>query len=82
MLFRSTIIPLEYGRNISAWTEPLVRTTLFDPVWRGQTKSGLDINVVVMTWVNPKPSLAIKSIVLESAGLQSNPTLLGLTLLD
>ncbi len=78
----NTVIPLEYGRNISAWTEPLVRTTLFDPVWRGQTKSGLDINVVVMTWANPKPSLAIKSIVLESAGLQSNPTLLGLTLLD
>jgi hypothetical protein len=78
----SAIIPLEYGRNISAWTEPLVRTTLFDPVWRGKTKSGLDINVVVMTWANPKPSLAIQSIVLESAGLQSNPTLLGLTLLE
>jgi hexosaminidase len=78
----STVIPLEYGRNISAWTEPLVRTTLFDPVWRGQTKSGLDVNVVVMNWANPKPSVTIKSIVLESAGLQSNPTLLGLTLLE
>jgi hexosaminidase len=76
------VIPLEYGRNISAWTEPLVRTTLFDPVWRGQTKSGLDINVVVMTWQNPKPNLVIKNIVLESAGLQSNPTLIGLTLLE
>ncbi len=78
----TTVIPLEYGRNISAWTDALIKTTFFDPVWSGKTKDGLEINVVVMPWTNPKPSIAIKSIILESAGLQSNPTLIGLTLLE
>ncbi len=78
----STAIPLEYGRNISAWTEPLIKTTLFDPVWSGQTKGGLEVGLVVMPWQNPKPNVSIKSITLESAGLQSNPILIGLTLLD
>ncbi len=77
-----TTIPLEYGRNISAWTEPLVKTTLFDPVWRGKTKDNLDVNLVVTTWQNPKPNIPIQRITLESLGLQSNPTLIGLTLLE
>ncbi len=75
-------IPLEYGRNISAWTEPLVKTTIFDPVWQSTTKDGLAINLVVFTWKNPKPDLEIRRLTIESAGLQSNPTLIGLTLLE
>jgi hexosaminidase len=78
----SVVLPLEYGRNISAWTEPIVRTTLFEPVWYGKTKEGLNVNLVVTTWQNPKPKLPIARIIFESAGLQSNPTLIGLTLLE
>jgi hexosaminidase len=78
----TALLPLEYGRNISAWTEPIVRTTLFEPVWYGKTKDGLNVNLVVTTWQNPKPGVPIARIVFESAGLQSNPTLIGLTLLE
>ena len=78
----SAVIALEYGRNISAWTDSIVKTTLFDPVWRGKTKDNLDINLVVTTWQNPKPTVPISRIVFESLGLQSNPTLIGLTLLE
>ncbi|MFN3266615.1 MAG: glycoside hydrolase family 20 zincin-like fold domain-containing protein [Deinococcales bacterium] len=78
----SSVLPLEYGRNIAAWTEPLVRTTLFDPVWRGTTRDGLAVSLVASIWQNPKPELPIARIVFESAGLQSNPTLIGLTLLE
>jgi hexosaminidase len=78
----SVVLPLEYGRNISAWTEPIVRTTLFEPVWYGKTKEGLNVNLVVTTWQNPKPTVPLARIVFDSAGLQSNPTLIGLTLLE
>jgi hypothetical protein len=37
---------------------------------------------VVTTWANPKPTVPIARIVFDSAGLQSNPTLIGLTLLE
>lgn len=73
---------LEYGRHLSAWIEPLVRTTLYDPAWRGKTKDGLEVALGVLVWNNPKPDLEIKSLTLESAGSAANPTLLGLTLLE
>ena len=73
---------LEYGRHLTAWIEPLVRTTVYDPVWRGKTKDGLDVALNVLVWNNPKPDLEIKSITLDSTGSAANLTLLGLTLLD
>lgn len=75
-------LSLEYGRHLSAWTEPLVRTTLYDPVWRGKTQDGLEIALGVLVWNNPKPDLEIKSLTLESSGGAANLSLLGLTLLD
>jgi hexosaminidase len=75
-------VPLEYGRSISAWTEPVLKTTVIDPVWRGRTKENLEVGLSVFVWSNPKPALGIKQIVFTSAGLQSNPTLIGLTLLE
>jgi hexosaminidase len=78
----SAVVPLEYGRSISAWTEPVLKTTVIDPVWRGRTKENLDVGLSVLVWSNPKPTLEIKQIVFASDGLQSNPTLIGLTLLE
>ncbi|NJK45224.1 MAG: hypothetical protein HC933_13945 [Pleurocapsa sp. SU_196_0] len=33
-----TTQPLEYGRQITAWTDILPKTLTYEPVWRGKTK--------------------------------------------
>lgn len=73
--------PLEYGRHIRAWTEPLVTSMVQAPVWFGQTKEGLDVALGVLEWRNPMPDKTIKRVTLVSEGKGANPTLLGLTLL-
>ena len=78
----SAAIPLEYGRNITAWTDLVARSVIQDPVWRGKTKEDLEVGINVLTWKNPNPTKAVKQIQLVSDGLQSNPTLIGLTLLE
>ncbi len=78
----SQIVPLEYGKNISSWTDTTIRSVYCDPVWRGQTKDGLSVGVNVFVWTNPKPEKTIINIEIKSEGLDANPTLLGLTLLD
>ena len=82
----SVVQPLEYGRNINAWTEPsvenTVRSIINDPVWRGKTADGLEIGLNVFTWVNPNPSKTIASVLFSSEAAQANPALIGLTLLE
>jgi hexosaminidase len=78
----SAAIPLEYGRNITAWTDLVARSVIQDPVWRGKTKEDLEVGLNVLVWKNPNPGKAVKQIQLSSDGAQSNPTLIGLTLLD
>jgi hexosaminidase len=78
----STAIPLEYGRNITAWTDLVARSVIQDPVWRGRTKEDLEVGINVLTWKNPNPAKMVKQVQLLSDGLQSNPTLIGLTLLE
>ena len=73
--------PIEYGRHIRAWTDTVNPSMVMAPGWAGQTKDGLDINVPIFEWVNPKPGVVIKSITLVSEGKAANPTLLGLTLI-
>jgi hexosaminidase len=73
---------LEYGRQITAWTDSVVKTLFYESVWRGKTKENLDIGVNVFVWQNPNPTKTIASIEFSSLGLQSNPTLIGLTLMD
>jgi hexosaminidase len=75
-------IPLEYGRNITAWTDLVARSVIQDPVWRGKTKEDLEVGINVLTWKNPNPAKLVKQVQLVSDGLQSNPTLIGLTLLE
>jgi hexosaminidase len=75
-------IPLEYGRNITAWTDLVARSVIQDPVWRGKTKEDLEVGINVLTWKNPNPGKMVKQVQLVSDGLQSNPTLIGLTLLE
>jgi hypothetical protein len=74
--------PLEYGRQINAWTDTVVKTLTMEPVWRGRTKENLEVGVGVFVWTNPNPTKVIKSIEISSLGLQSNPVLLGMTLFD
>lgn len=73
--------PLEYGRHIRAWTEPLVTSMVQAPAWFGTTKDGLDVSLGVLEWRNPAPGKVIKQVTLVSEGRGANPTLLGLTLL-
>jgi hexosaminidase len=73
---------LEYGRQIVAWTDAVLKTLTIDPAWRGKTKENLDIGVGVFVWQNPSPTKTIISIEFSSLGLQSNPALIGLTLMD
>ncbi|GGO29019.1 glycoside hydrolase family 20 zincin-like fold domain-containing protein [Deinococcus humi] len=74
-------LPLEYGRHIRAWTDLLPTSMIPAPGWVGRTADGLDINVPVLEWKNPKPSSVIKRITLISEGKNANPTLIGLTLI-
>uniref|UniRef100_UPI0025E58D06 family 20 glycosylhydrolase n=1 Tax=Deinococcus sp. TaxID=47478 RepID=UPI0025E58D06 len=73
--------PLDYGRHIRAWTELTPSSMVQSPGWRGKTSDGLDVNLGVLDWVNPKPEQAIKSVTLVSEGKNANPTLIGLTLI-
>ncbi|WP_420594872.1 beta-N-acetylhexosaminidase [Deinococcus sp.] len=73
--------PLEYGRHIRAWTELTPTSMVQAPGWRGQTADGLDVNLGVLDWLNPKPDQVIKSVTLISEGKDANLTLIGLTLI-
>lgn len=78
-------VPLEYGRHLRSWTEVAGTTENLSmipaPGWTGKTGDGLDVNVLVLDWTNPKPGVAIQALTLSSAGRGANPTLLGLTLI-
>jgi len=73
---------LEYGRQITAWTDTVIKTLTLEPVWRGRTKENLEVGVSVFVWQNPNPTKTIQSIEFSSIGLQSNPVLIGMTLFD
>lgn len=73
---------LEYGRQITAWTDTVIKTLTLEPVWRGRTKENLEVGVSVFVWQNPNPAKTIQSIEFSSMGLQSNPVLIGMTLFD
>ncbi|WP_034384466.1 beta-N-acetylhexosaminidase [Deinococcus sp. YIM 77859] len=78
-------VPLEYGRHLRAWTETAANAENLSmipaPGWVGQTREGLDVNVPVLEWANPKPGVVIQSVSLVSEGKGANPTLIGLTLI-
>jgi hexosaminidase len=73
---------LEYGRQITAWTDTVIKTLTLEPVWRGRTKENLEVGVSVFVWQNPSPTKTIQTIECSSVGLQSNPVLIGMTLFD
>ncbi|WP_309569817.1 family 20 glycosylhydrolase, partial [Deinococcus sp.] len=74
-------IPLEYGRNIRAWTDTVTSSMIPAPGFTGQTRDGLSVNVPVLEWPNAKPDTVITSVTLVSEGKNANPTLIGLTLI-
>ncbi|UBV43882.1 beta-N-acetylhexosaminidase [Deinococcus taeanensis] len=73
--------PLEYGRHIRAWTDTAPTSMIPAPGWNGVTGEGLSVAVPALEWVNPKPTVPIRSVTLVSAGGNANPALLGLTVL-
>ncbi len=73
--------PLEYGRHIRAWTDTLPTSMIPAPGWTGQTADGLEVNLPVLEWKNPRPTVTITSVTLVSEGKNANPTLIGLTLI-
>jgi hexosaminidase len=60
----------------------VARSVIQDPVWRGKTSDDLEVGINVLNWKNPNPGKVVKQVQLISDGLQSNPTLIGLTLLE
>lgn len=77
--------PLEYMRHIRAWTDTVANSKNVSmvpaPGWIGKTGDGLDVNVLVLEWTNPRPELVIRSVTLVSEGRAANPTLLGLSII-
>ncbi|GHF29398.1 hypothetical protein HNQ07_000867 [Deinococcus metalli] len=74
-------VPLEYGRNIRAWTDTVTSSMILAPGFAGQTRDGLSVNVPVLEWPNPRPDAVITSVTLVSDGKNANPALLGLTVI-
>ncbi|MBE3574245.1 MAG: beta-N-acetylhexosaminidase [Firmicutes bacterium] len=75
-------VPLTYQRQIAAWTDPVLKSLVRYPAWRGTARSGLPVGADVFVIRNPHPEEEIASFTVESAGNDANPTMLGLTLLD
>ena len=76
------VTPLTYQGQIAAWTDPVLKSLLRYPAWRGTTRNGLEVGADVLIIVNPDPSKKIASFTVESSGGSANPAVLGLTLLD
>lgn len=75
-------IALQYGVNISAWTELEVRALELNQAWRGHAPNGLGVAAYLHWWDNPRPHVAIERLELISRGGLANPILFGVTLLD
>ena len=75
-------IPLQYGRNISAWTENEVFSIDLNKAWKGKTRNNLDISADLLIWDNPKIDQNILSLKFHSTGNIANPILLGLTIIN
>lgn len=75
-------IPLRYAQEIAAWTDAEPPSIDLRWAWRGRTRNGLEVGVVLYCWTNPRPESAIRSIELVSARGMPNPILLGLSLVQ
>jgi len=74
------VIPLRYAQEIAAWTDTETPSIDLRWAWRGRTRNGLEVGVVLFCWANPRPEGTIRSIELISAAGMPNPILLGLSL--
>lgn len=72
-------IPLEYGKNICGWWDPV--NTLESAVgWRGSTSLHSPVGINVFGWNNPHPEKTIGSILFRSRIRTCVPILAGITL--
>lgn len=78
----STLIPLFYRVNISAWTELEVTALNLQQAWRGETASGLPVSADLLIWDNPFPERPISHLTLTSHATMANPMILGITVIE
>jgi hexosaminidase len=74
--------PLQYGRHLRAWSDLNASSMVPAPAWTGKTKDGLDVNLTTLSWTNPRPDVAVKSVTLVSDGTGASLALLGLTTVE
>lgn len=72
------IIPLVYGKNIAAWDDQEAYLN-GKFTWNGKTATGYPIFLLQCHWTNPKPNVAIKSIVMESNEASVAPFVMAIT---
>ncbi|MGY2896296.1 glycoside hydrolase family 20 zincin-like fold domain-containing protein [Deinococcus sp. UYEF24] len=79
---QSVTQPLQYGRHLRAWSDLSASSMVPAPAWTGKTKDGLDVNLTTLSWTNPRPDVAVKSVTLLSDGTGASLALLGLTTVE
>lgn len=79
---QSVTQPLQYGRHLRAWSDLNASSMIPAPAWTGKTKDGLDVNLTTLSWNNPRPDVAVKSVTLVSDGTGASLALLGLTAVE
>ena len=75
-------VSLQYGRNISAWTENEVFSIDLNKAWKGKTRNNLDISADLLVWNNHKIDQNILRLEFQSTGGIANPILLGLSIIE
>lgn len=79
---QSVTQPLQYGRHLRAWSDLNASSMIPAPAWTGKTKDGLDVNLTTLSWTNPRPDVAVKSVTLLSDGTGAALALLGLSTVE
>lgn len=74
-------LPLEYGRNIFAFSDFRSGSTA-RIAWEGESLAGTSLRLWDIEWENPNPKKPIQSIRLTSAGTEAAPILFAITAVD
>ena len=74
-------IPVQFRRNIGTWLDDPIAFE-HEIAWSGRTRSGVDVRLSLLCWVNPQPERTIVTIDLLTAGGDVAPTVFAITALD
>jgi tetratricopeptide (TPR) repeat protein len=74
-------LPLRYGKEALAWNSPLEPGKPGPTVaWRGRSNSGLNVQLFLTTWENPRPEAVVQSIDLVPALAEAAPLVAAITI--